>query len=134
MGNVIDLQERKASRGLRKPLDNAVPKAKQANTLSRLLGKAFWHALSSVASGVYSVARTLGVAITLLAKLILCVVTVLVAYAYFGGTSPDYHGMLQMALWYPITIGGCLAYKGLVYLLHKLASYLATTANQRTWR
>lgn len=134
MGNVIDFQKRKKSGAQKKPQAIAAPKPRKASPIYRMVSKAFWLSLSSAANGIHSVARALGVAITLLAKFILCIVTVLLIYAYFGTASPDYHGMLQIALWYPVIIGGCLAYKGFVYLLYKIANHLSITANQRTWR
>lgn len=134
MGNVIDFQKRKKSGAQNKSQAIAAPKPKKASVISRMVSKAFWLSLSSAVNGIFSVARALGVAITLLAKFILCVVTVLLAYAYFGSTSPDYHGMRQIALWYPVILGGCLAYKGFVFLLHKLTIHLSKTTNQRTWR
>lgn len=102
--------------------------------VARLMKKAFWHTLSGFATWLYSVASSLGVAITLLAKFVLSTVAIMIVFAFFSSESPDYDRILELTLWYPIIIGGCLAYKGLVYLLNKLASHLATTANQRTWR
>lgn len=136
MAKVIDFQKRKAA-GVRKPpqAPQAPPdprKKDRGNTVSRLMKKAFWHALSGFATWLYSIASALGVAITLLAKFVLCIVAIMIVFAFLSSESPDYERILELALWYPVIIGGCLAYKGLVYLLLRLASHLDETANKRT--
>lgn len=136
MGKVIDFQKRKAT-GERKPSQppQAPPephKKDRGNVVTRLMKKAFWHTLSGFATWLYSVASALGVAITLLAKFVLFIVAIMIVFAFFYSESPDYDRILELALWYPVIIGGCLAYKGLAYLLFRLASYLTKTANKRT--
>lgn len=136
MTKVVDFQKCKAAKAGKTPqaaqAHPEIPHKKRGNTVVRLLKKAFWHSLSAAATWIYSVASALGVAITLLAKFALVMSTIILAFAFFYSEQPDYDRIREVALWYPVIIGGCLAYKGFVYLLFRLASHLSETANKRT--